>query len=854
MVLSGSGDVLGEVIDAYEIDGRCFYLIERPEGTLWSHDASRFNIRSKAAIATAEDVVAHGRASPPPPSIELPPRRLVEQHQTSGKVEEVPTSRRDSESLPVSDAPVPPAAMPDRAAPEQSPGGIGKSEWSSRYLVVGLVVGAFATMGLLIYRLFLRDSGGRASARSSSDSVQTDNRAGLQGDPVVANVPARDTPVSGQPRPKVSNDAEWPVLDRRPAPEQRGGRPRAPAEAEAFERNERVVRNERAVSLRSELVCWKSGRQWFVGVEVPEPLSEAHSPHVLQAGRTLERDEVRENCWRMQDLKDDVQITSADTSFVLSVRQSSESPFLAFKCRRDGRHGRRVRAVSEGIYVIVVPEKWSPDPQLAVTVVAGPEPTSIEGHHGYLFDVEGSERIIFRTLTEASEVDRRSRVELFGHRVLDGSARMGPLFGQRPPMLRAPAADFWDEIATIVVGEEGRGRARWKHAFEPVLGTRDQDLSAILSHFHCGWFFVRLYDSYAELLDSFDFRFVRPLRDIALRDLSSLPGSAGHRPVAAEFMHEAGCEIVAEIPPRGSVLPTPHSGVTVATIPATPEADETRWLLTARPGRSVQATIVVERLWWALGDERTKPATWTDMSVELTASDFVATSPKALWFHVRRPRHLTEVLVGFDRLHAHRVGVRGGSCTIPLRNFSDAEDLRGTSHAALKIWLPEPSAAPSIVVKVLIRLSCKLCGALRNPDDASVRMHLISEHVEDLFRILSYEETAAELRDELPTLPKAIYKCSYCDFYTSDEPHEHPTSVIERHIDRECRAVGRDAGPPPVRFRVVHDVAQVRRLVRDNLPTFHECTRCGTRLRDVAPEQQAQHLLAAHRSMLFEVT
>ena len=45
LALSSSGEVLGNVIDAYETDGRCFYIIERPGGTLWAPEASRVNVR-----------------------------------------------------------------------------------------------------------------------------------------------------------------------------------------------------------------------------------------------------------------------------------------------------------------------------------------------------------------------------------------------------------------------------------------------------------------------------------------------------------------------------------------------------------------------------------------------------------------------------------------------------------------------------------------------------------------------------------------------------------------------------------------------------------------------------------------
>lgn len=298
VALSGSGDVLGEVIDAYEMDGRCFYLIERPEGSLWAHEVGRFNIRSKTAVATAQDVIPPARTFRPPAPMVLPPRRLPEQHMTSGNVE-VPTPGRDSGSVPVSDSPVPPAVMSDHAVPEQSPRGGGKSALSSRSLVVALLLGVLPIMGVLVYRFFRRRSGGRASAPSSDYLAETDNRTGLQGTPVHA--PASGVPVAvdapavppaplrekegiaaehppvtsekssvdpgseinttvqpGEPVPRGSNDAERPRLDPRLAPEQRGGRPRGAAEAARSERTQIPV------SLRCELVCWKSGRQWLV--------------------------------------------------------------------------------------------------------------------------------------------------------------------------------------------------------------------------------------------------------------------------------------------------------------------------------------------------------------------------------------------------------------------------------------------------------------------------------------------------------------------------------------------------------------------------------------------------------------
>jgi hypothetical protein len=305
--------------------------------------------------------------------------------------------------------------------------------------------------------------------------------------------------------------------------------------------------------------------------------------------------------------------------------------------------------------------------------------------------------------------------------------------------------------------------------------------------------------------------------------------------------------------PAGVTI-TNQPGLTVATLPADPLADETRWSVRAEPGFPVSVAILLERLRWGIGDERSEPETWTDKPFELRAIDFSATSMKALWFRVHRPRRVDELVVGFDRLRARRYEIRRdqGTCAIPLRNFTDAEELRNPGELALKVWLPATDQQPSIVVNVFGRLTCTRCQASCDPDEAALRTHLL-HHVDDLFRVLSYDETYQEVRGQLPSLPKAIYQCPYCPDYVAVEPGLYPTSVISEHIERECPGARRVAGPPTVSFRVISDVAEVRRRINANIPTIYECTLCRERLRNAAVEERAGHLSTRHHRVLFEV-
>lgn len=720
-----------------------------------------------------------------------------------------------------------------------------------------LLCGFLAATGFVLYRFGRRDSAA-PTPKPAGPAPVTEERAPSPAEVLSVDRPRVDVrqiateilPAAVEtPRPDVpAPERVPPAPPPHPPgpPEERGGGGRGRRGGESGGPREESVLD------RPEFVCWKAGREWQLGVELPEALSHG-SPEVTQGTGRLPADDTHEDCWRLGDLHAEVVIISGDDRFALRLRQPGDTPYLVFKCRRDGRWGRRVRSVSRGIYLTVAPAGWQPDVGSA-SPLAGPEPTSIPDHHGYLFDFDETQPIVLRTPEGLIQVAQRHRIDFVGHHIPDGAEGVGPLFGQQPPRLRAPTVEFWNEVRTVVVGQEGRGRGRWRAALQPVPDNIEQDLSEILAPWPSGWFFVRLYDGQGELLDSFDFRCVRPLKALDVVDLT-LPGSGGHRSARVEFVYHGACLIAPDggLPPDGTITNQP--GLTVAMLPANPFVDETRWSVRAGPGWPVSVTILLERLWWGIGDERSEPDTWTDKPFELPVIDFSATSMKALWFRVHRPRRVVELLVGFDRLSARRYEIRRnrGTCTIPLRNFTDAQELRNPGQPALKVWLPGSSLEPSIVVNVFVRFLCTRCQAGCDPAEPALRAHLLKHHVDDLFRVLSYEETYQEVRGELPSLPKAIYKCPYCPAYVAVEPHLYPTSVIGHHIERECHDAPRGRGLPRVQFRVISDVAEVRRHVNAHVPTIYECMLCGERLKNAAPEDRAAHLFTRHHRALFEI-
>ena len=99
---------------------------------------------------------------------------------------------------------------------------------------------------------------------------------------------------------------------------------------------------------------------------------------------------------------------------------------------------------------------------------------------------------------------------------------------------------MWADVGTVVIGEEGSGRGRWRTSFSPAPEGRERDLPAEVAPRKDGWYFLRFYDVNDELIDSLDFRLVHALTGIKVMQPSPLPPEGKHELAHVEFRHEAG--------------------------------------------------------------------------------------------------------------------------------------------------------------------------------------------------------------------------------------------------------------------------------------------------------------------------
>jgi hypothetical protein len=201
---------------------------------------------------------------------------------------------------------------------------------------------------------------------------------------------------------------------------------------------------------------------------------------------------------------------------------------------------------------------------------------------------------------------------------------------------------------------------------------------------------------------------VAALHEIRVAGHPALPDTSGYAPVQIEFRHAEGCVIELENPPAGAYSVEQEEMRTHLAVPADPTWDRTGWIIRPQGGSPVKASLLVERVWWAL--DRTaggeQAVGWTDAPLELSRDWITATSNYALRFRLPRPRWTDEIQVGFEWLKArtYPVEVAAQEIVVPLSDFEGAMEVedRASEHQ-LKLWV-EREAAQSPSGAVVARI------------------------------------------------------------------------------------------------------------------------------------------------------
>ncbi len=515
-------------------------------------------------------------------------------------------------------------------------------------------------------------------------SISTASTAGVG---VATQLAAEEIP--GQ---KVEQNAIGAGRAQRLDPEKRGGRSRVSKQKEDYKLGEEAEEAERSHKrhAKPEVVCWKSEREWILGVELPDELLQTPSVSLVQDGRSLGQNEYEreKGCWRLRQLDGEIVVRRSQTEgrspFVITLGDD----YLLFKLAGSDRNrGRRVSHPSLGSYLVIAPKSWERNEQHADSAPAAPEGVCLENYRAHFFTIE---RGVDKKIAFTDELGglviiepKESRFRLVGDHIEDASENIGPIFGASP-QIRAINETLWTAVQTIVVGEEGSGRGRWRKAFNAKVGALDQELPDDIATRKVGWYFLRFYDSQDELMESLDFRFAEPLKGLTIHQSSPLPSAAGHTESTVEFIHDSSCCITPNGDEARETQVDTNNERTLVTVSASPTCDVTRWLI-GLSRKQVDVTIRIERVWWKVGTSNEIPLEWRDTCLTLSREDFRATSEKVLWLRLPSQRWIDLLLVGFKRgeLRRYPVRVTESTIAIPLRDFADSQEISDASEEQL---------------------------------------------------------------------------------------------------------------------------------------------------------------------------
>lgn len=580
----------------------------------------------------------------------------------------------------------------------------------------------------------------------------------------------------------LEQEAEEPELTKEQAsqkekmkrsPENRGGRPRG-SKITSIEKENDL----KPPSSKADLICWNKGWEWLIGIELQENIEPVM---VTQQDNALERKDLEEPIYILNSLQfpiDVLQQQNQDNQTTIQITKNETKP-LVFKMRKNWKgNGRLVSRPSIGHYLVIVPDNWKRCEELS-----GPEPIrpgymQIKGYKAHYFELSSKDnkQIAFLDSSgkEITIFSTKSRFMLKGNEIIDGSEDKGPLFGGEPPNLTARDRRIWEHISIVVIGEEGEGRKKWRTSFEPQVGKNEQNLPCELLNQERGWFFIRVYDDEEVLLESLDFRFIKSLENIVIEGAECFPNSEGYRDVCVRFLHQPYCKVEpANSEIQNSINIERKLTVTQFRIPPLPEYDKTEWLI-AEDNTVITTTVLIERIWWEVGDISSFHGKWRDDTITVSRKEFTATTSKALWIKLPRKRWISKVFVGFnpEKKRPYAVGAENEEISIPFKDFTDSEEIQDNTQSCLfNLYLETPQGVKeACLLEIQTTIRCYECD-YQTKNEFEAQKHL-QEHLSDLFLHLSYDELYKRYRGSLEiNLPPAIFQCKHCNYYVeSDDP------------------------------------------------------------------------------------
>lgn len=335
---------------------------------------------------------------------------------------------------------------------------------------------------------------------------------------------------------------------------------------------------------------------------------------------------------------------------------------LIFKLRKNWLgEGRRISRMTSGHFIVIAPATW----ERAGSAPVEPDGCADTGFRAHYFyrDATTADAGVdgFR---EWGHSHVASGIELRGQRVFDDSDEGVLIVGAAPNLEPSP------EIVWARVGEEIE--LGWGQTFRPD----EQSLPEILNGRE-GWFFLRVFDSEAKLIDSTSFRYLSNLSRICVngtdytQDTVLVPSSTGYLPMEVRFVGPDGsiitpslaAEALQDEGPSGELVVPPH-----------PDADRILCTISTEMTEMSGVDIVLNlpRIWWRLEDGSPHPGEWHDKPVIMTRQEFRRHAHTNVSVTLLSKRQ-TKVVAGFDDelVQTQRRLIEDDRIKIPLVHFVD---------------------------------------------------------------------------------------------------------------------------------------------------------------------------------------
>lgn len=644
---------------------------------------------------------------------------------------------------------------------------------------------------------------------------------------------------------------------RRIAPERRGGgrfTQESPAGSAPAERERRLS------GRKPGLVCWDDAARgmWMIGVEPPETLDDEIEAVARQGEEPLEEDlEGSRRRWKLTGLSLPVTVEweEGDGSWISLAPLEPVNECLLFKLTQCSQRaeGRRVRALTTGSYLLTVPPgaevKFPPD------FSPSDQPLSLSGWRGYLLldAARFASSSIQVKLANGAAQYLRGGCPYFYLKGFEGSdallERYGPLFHSELPHLTTGSASNWQQIGTVVVGQEGPGRNKWRTHFTPDPEASSQPLPQQIDELGSGWFFVRLYDSNDDLFESHQFRYVRDLKGVSLDPADPLlPGPDGHKPVSILLQREGDLRVRLEDGAEHLLMESSDEGPRI-TVPPLLELKEVHLSVVCGNGWEVPVCLPIQRLWWRLEQGGGSPE-WTDRPVTMTQSLLRSARDVRILLQIPEGARDLELKAGFDEASALAVTRAGGEAAIALADYAGHPVLGRLEEIRLSLWIRKDGTRVGEIPLLLspLRLACRFCQE-RFESWEGLERHLrkdhLCEHNADMLGLFSRDVPYTELALHQGLPVQLYYRCKYrgdnsqeCDKIIPVCREHNPTTEFSHHWQSE------HVGDPQERMEVL-SAEEVKERFMPELRIQRQCQICEQLFYTDKTEELERHFSCA---------